>query len=124
MLVRRPEEMHRAFTTAFNASDLDALMALYEPEAILAPAPGQMVAGTEEIRAALEGLLTLRGQMRIETRRVMSAGGIALLHGSWTLVGTGPDGGAVELAGRDTEVVRRQTDGSWRFAFDNPFGDT
>ncbi len=48
-------------------------------------------------------------------------GDLALLHAEWTLKGTGPDGQAVELAGRTSEVVRRQTDGSWRYVIDNPY---
>jgi uncharacterized protein (TIGR02246 family) len=123
MAVRNPEDIHRAFTTAFNAGDLDGLMALYEPGASLAPAPGQTVSGTEAIRSALAEFLALQGQMTIMTLRIVPCGDLALLHGSWTLVGTGPDGKAVELEGRDTEVVRKQGDGGWRFIIDNPFGD-
>jgi uncharacterized protein (TIGR02246 family) len=123
MAVRQPEDMHRAFTTAFNAGDLDALMALYEPGASLAPAPGQTVSGVDAIRIALAAFLALRGRMTITTLRIVPAGDLALLHGSWTLVGTDPDGKAVELTGRDAEVVRRQDDGGWRFIIDNPFGD-
>ena len=118
-----PEEIHGAFSKAFNDGDLDALMALYEPEASLAPAPGEVVTGTAAIRNALAGFLALNGQMVITTTRVVTADDVALLHGTWTLAGTDPDGKAVELAGRNTEVVRRQSDDTWRFAIDNPFTD-
>ena len=123
MTVRQPEDMHRAFTTAFNADDLDALMALYEPDAGLAPAPGQTVSGTDAIRSALAGFLALHGQMTITTLRVVPSGDFALLHGSWILVGTDQHGKAVELTGRNTEVVRRQHEDGWGFIIDNPFGD-
>ena len=123
MSVQRPEEIHAAFTTAFNAGDTAALMALYETDASLAPAPGEVVTGTAAIREALDGLLALKGNMTIDTVRVIAANDVALLHGSWILSGTDPDGNPVELAGRNTEVVRRQPNGSWRFIVDNPFGD-
>ena len=123
MSVQRPEEMHQVFTAAFNAGDMTALLALYEADASLAPAPGEVVTGVAAIREALTGFLALKGRMTIDTVRVIPAGDVALLHGSWILSGTGPDGSAVELAGRNTEVVRRQADGSWRFVIDNPFGD-
>lgn len=119
--VQRPEELHHAFTEAFNAGDLDALMAFYEPSASLAPAPGKVVTGTEAIRSALVGFLAVHGQMTIVTQRVVLAGDVALLHGTWVLVGTGADGKPVEMAGRNTEMVRRQADGSWRFVIDNPY---
>jgi hypothetical protein len=32
-----PEAVHQLFTLAFNARDLDALVALYEPDATLMP---------------------------------------------------------------------------------------
>jgi uncharacterized protein (TIGR02246 family) len=121
MAVQRPEDMHRAFTEAFNAGDADALMALYEAEAALAPAPGQTVTGTAAIREALGGFLALNGRISIVTQAIVPAGDVVLLHGSWLLSGTGPDGSPVELAGLNTEVVRRQADGSWLFLIDNPF---
>jgi uncharacterized protein (TIGR02246 family) len=121
MAVQRPDDMHQAFTEAFNASDADALMALYEAEAALVPAPGQMVTGTAAIREALGGFLALNGRISIVTQAIVPVGDVALLHGSWLLSGTGPDGSPAELAGLNTEVVRRQADGSWLFLIDNPF---
>lgn len=121
MSVQQPEDIHHAFTEAFNAGDLDALMSLYEPSASLAPAPGKVVTGTEAIRNALTGFLAVHGKMTIVTQRVVPAGDVALLHGTWTLVGTGADGKPVELAGRNSEMVRRQADGSWLFVIDNPY---
>ena len=109
------------FVDSFNAGDLDGLMALYEQDAALVPQPGQIITGTEGIRNALTGLLALKGTIAINTRTVVPAGELALLHGEWTLKGTGPDGNAVELAGRASEVVRRQPDGSWRYVIDNPY---
>src|SRR6266542_576491 len=108
MSVQRPEQIHQAFTAAFNAGDAAALLALYEPEASLAPAPGEIVTGREAIGEVLAGFLALKGRMTIETLRVIPAGDVALLHGAWILSGTGPDGGDIELAGRNAEVVRRQ----------------
>lgn len=123
MAEQGPESIHQAFMAAFNAGDAARLLALYEPEASLMPAPGQVVIGRAAIGEALAGFLALNGRMTIETVRVIQAGDIALLHGAWILSGTGPDGSAIEMAGRNAEVVRRQADGSWMFAIDNPFGD-
>ncbi len=123
MAGQAPESIHQAFMAAFNAGDAAGLLALYEPEASLMPAPGQVVTGRAAIGEALGGFLALKGRMTIETVRVIEAGDLALLHGAWILSGTGPDGSAIEMAGRNAEVVRRQADGSWLFAIDNPFGD-
>jgi ketosteroid isomerase-like protein len=42
--------------------------------------------------------------------------------GEWSFEGTSPDGTPVRLGARNADVLRRQADGSWRFAIDNPWG--
>ena len=112
-----------AFCAAFNAGDLDGLMALYEPDAIVIPQLGaEPVKGTSAIRSALEGFLALKGKVELETKHVVQHGDIALLRSAWRLKGTGPDGKTVEMAHGSAEVVRRQRDGSWRYVIDHPFG--
>jgi ketosteroid isomerase-like protein len=44
-----PAEIHRLFEHAFNLGDVEALVALYEPNAVLVVA-GQDVIGRESIR--------------------------------------------------------------------------
>jgi Ketosteroid isomerase homolog len=40
-----PVELDRLFEQALNAGDIDALVALYEPQAALMPSPGKLVTG-------------------------------------------------------------------------------
>jgi uncharacterized protein (TIGR02246 family) len=120
---RGPVDAHRRFQEAFNAGDLEGLMALYEPDAVLVPQPGaEPVRGAQAIRAALAGFLALKGRLELGTRHVLRHGDIALLRSAWRLKGTGPDGKPVEMAHGSAEVVRRQADGSWRYIIDHPFG--
>ena len=121
MAVRVPEEMHPAFQAAFNARDLDALLDLYEEEAALTPQPGVAVTGHAAIREALGGFLGLNGPIAMTTKTIIPAGDLAMLHAEWTLDGTGPDGSPIALAGRTSEVARRQADGTWRYVIDNPY---
>jgi uncharacterized protein (TIGR02246 family) len=113
-------EIHRLFEHAFNLGDVEALVALYEPNAILVVA-GHDVIGRESIREALQNLLPRRGLMTLETRAVVvSQEGLAVLHGGWVI--EPPTGMGAELAtrGLSTEVVRKQQDGTWLFVIDNP----
>ena len=55
-------------------------------------------------------------------KKAFQAGDIALLFSDWTLSASDPDGNAIEMDGRTAGVVRRQPDGSWLFAIDNPYG--
>ena len=100
----RPEDVHRRFAEAVNAGDLEALAELY-------PARG----GAAPNHDGLRDLLALKPQISVETRSVVRAGKVALLGSRWHLAGTTPEGRAVTLAGTGTEMVERQTDGSWRY---------
>jgi uncharacterized protein (TIGR02246 family) len=112
--------MHAAFEKAFNCADLEALVALYEPAALLNVDPGP-AKGLDAIRESYKFLLAMQPKIRVETLGVCDTGdGLALLHGKWEKTGTGPDG-PIQIEGKNTEVVRRQADGSWRFVIDNPF---
>jgi ketosteroid isomerase-like protein len=114
--------MNAAFAGACNSRDVEQVLALYEPDALLAPAPGRRARGIAEIREALLALLALDGELTSANTYCMQVGDLALLQGDWRLSGTAPDGSAVELSGRSAEVVRRRPDGTWRYVIDHPFG--
>jgi len=122
MPANTPEEIYTLFSQYFSAADLDSLITLYEPNATLVPQPGVVVSGHAAIREAFGAFLALNGKFDLQAPTVFQAGDVALLFGRWTLKGTGPDGSAVELAGQTSDVVRKQSDGSWLFVIDNPNG--
>ena len=118
-----PEQIHRQFEEAFNAGDLDGLLALYEPDAALIPEPGVVVHGLDEIGPALQGFLDLKGTINLDTKASVVVGDLAYLINRWSLTGTDPDGNPFEMGAVTAEMVRRQEDGSWRFVIDNAWGD-
>jgi uncharacterized protein (TIGR02246 family) len=120
--VESPESMNAAFAAAVSSGEVDRVLALYEPDALLAPRPGERARGTREIRSALEALLALGGTMESRNVYCMQVGDIALLQGEWRLVATTPDGSPLELTSRTAEVVRRQPDGTWLYVVDHAFG--
>jgi uncharacterized protein (TIGR02246 family) len=122
MPAHTPEEVPRLWAQTFVAGDLDALVALYEPDATLVAQPGEVVRGTEAIRIALRAFLATRPTFNLEVRKILQAGDIALSFADWTLRGTGPDGAPIEMAAQTSDVLRRQPDGSWRIVIDNPYG--
>lgn len=122
MAARKPIDAHSLFVEAFNAADLDALVALYEAEAVTFDNQGQLVKGSRAIREALQSFLAWKPQIKLETKSVIQTGDLALLRGEWQMKGTGPDGKPVEIAHNSSEVVRRQSDGTWRYVIDHPFG--
>jgi uncharacterized protein (TIGR02246 family) len=109
-------DLHAKFEYLFNAGDLDGLVRLYEPDAILNPAPGHPVQGTQAIREALQGFLAVGGKISLKTTTVFeTSGGIALAHGEYTI-----KGGSTDISGKSAEVLRKQPDGSWLFVIDDP----
>jgi ketosteroid isomerase-like protein len=84
--------------------------------------PGEVVAGTQAIRSALEGLLAMKGRMTSDNQYALVHGDIALLRAKVHLIGTAPDGTQLEINNHTTEVVRRQADGSWLYILDHPYG--
>ena len=115
----KPEQVHRSFQEAFNRHDLEALCALYEPEAVLVTSGGP-ARGLAAIREVYLGFLTMRPTIELQTVGAYQAGELALLQGKWVLRGTGPDGAEMHSEGRNNETVRRQADGRWLFVIDNP----
>jgi uncharacterized protein (TIGR02246 family) len=115
MSARSPQQIHTLFLDAFNRADVDSLVALYEPDAVLATRSGPAI-GHEGIRAAYQQILAGGGRMELETRSVLESGdGLAVLHGAWTLYRNDST-----ISGLSTEVVRRQADGRWLFVLDEP----
>ena len=78
MPARTPEELPQLFAQAFGAHDLEAALALYEPEAILIPQPGQVVTGTGAIREALSGFFALKPKFESEFKKAFQVGELAL----------------------------------------------
>jgi uncharacterized protein (TIGR02246 family) len=114
-----PEQLHRDFQDAFNRHDLESIVALYEPGAVLVTSNGP-AQGAEAIREAYRHYFGLQPTITLETLGVNLSGNIAMLHGKWVLEGTRPDGTQIRSEGRNTETVRRQPDGRWLFLIDNP----
>lgn len=121
MKVMAPQEMNATFEEAYNSREIERLMALYEPEAMMAPSPGKRVVGLSAIREVLQRLLAIDGRMTCRNLYCMRVDRIALLQAEWKLSGTRPDGKPVEMSSRTAEVVRQQEDGSWRYIIDHAF---
>jgi ketosteroid isomerase-like protein len=124
MPATEPDQMHALFEEAFNAGDIEALMALYEADAALIPQPGVTVEGSAAIRDSLRWFLDRRGTITLDTKLVVRVGDLAYLSNRWSLTGgTMPDGSPAELGATTAELARQQVDGTWLYVIDNAWGD-
>lgn len=122
MTPQTPEALHHAWGERFSAGDVDGLLALYDPNAVLMAQPGQTVQGLAAIREVLAGFLALKGTFAITLQTALQSGDTALIFARWTLSdGQTPDG-PISLAGQTSDVARRQPDGRWLLVIDNPYG--
>jgi uncharacterized protein (TIGR02246 family) len=122
MPARSPEELDRLFATAMNSGNLEAVLALYEPGASMASAPGRMVTGAAAIRRVVAGHLAGKPKFTVTPKLVAQSGDIALVATKWTVTGQGADGKPMHLTGEAAEVCRRQKDGTWLYVIDNAYG--
>jgi ketosteroid isomerase-like protein len=122
VLTGNPEIAVKEFFRLFNTGDVEAVMAMYEPRAILVSPSGQAAEGAAGLRAALNGFLLLKPTLTMGAFRLSIAGDLALSTVKWTLNGTNPDGQPVHMEGTTSDVLRRQRDGTWLFVIDNPWG--
>lgn len=120
MSATRPEELHTLFAEAALRGDIDALMALYEPDAVGVDLNGGELGGRAAIREFLLGFLAAAGEMEGNTSKVVASDDLALLSNHWHAVVKGPDGQDTTVSNYSAEVARRQPDGTWLFALDCP----
>ncbi len=122
MPARTPEECDALFAVSINKGDLEGLVALYEPQASLVQQDGTSASGTAAIREGLAGFVAMKPKVTMNVKKVVRAGDdLAVLYNEWSLTAKGPDGNPIAMSGKAVEIVRRQRDGTWLFAIDDPF---
>jgi uncharacterized protein (TIGR02246 family) len=104
---KEPNDLERLFVERANAADVEGLVALYEPDAMLADGKGKVAIGHAQIREFLVKFLTRRP--RLDT----SIQAAALSNGDLALTSSRLRNGDITA-----EIARRQPDGSWLWVVD------
>jgi pimeloyl-ACP methyl ester carboxylesterase/ketosteroid isomerase-like protein len=113
-----PQDIPAAFDRALNRGDLDAVMALFHPQATMRMTDGTIV--TEDsalLREAMGQLISLRPELHNDVRRILVSGDVALLLLDWEI----QIGGSMQR-GTATQIAHRGDDGNWRLRIANPLG--
>ena len=116
MIFSKPLDTISYLVAARSRGDIEAALACYELNATVVMEPGKFATGEDAIKTFTQATISL--PVIFGDREIVEAEDIALHVSQWTLRPTdGP-----EIAGRRTDVLRRQTDGNWLLAIDNPWG--
>ncbi|MDQ3138826.1 MAG: DUF4440 domain-containing protein [Gemmatimonadota bacterium] len=110
-----------SFATAVGAGDAAGVAAVYTADARLMPPNAATIEGREGIQKFWGGFLAAY-QLRIDLSadEVEGRGDLAYMRGHFRLDGTSKakDGAPIHDQGKYLEILRRQPDGTWRYAVD------
>ena len=106
-LAKEPNDLARFFVERADAGDLEGIVALFEPDAVMTGPDGGDITGHDAIRAKYAAVLARRPQFSLGNQQQ------AMIHGDLALTSTWFDDG-----GAAAEVARRQPDGSWLWLID------
>jgi uncharacterized protein (TIGR02246 family) len=117
-----PKEFLSFYVKEFNAKNLNSLMNMYEADACFVVQPGQIIKGLDNIRQSLQGFIDMSGNLQSDVKGVIQTSNLAFVNTKWSFSGTGPDEKPVNITGKATDVLRQQSDDTWRIIIDNPWG--
>ena len=122
MLPSNPEDWPSVFEQHLNAGDLDKVMSLYEPDARFVAPSGETLIGHDRIGQVIAGLIRSQTKMKSRVLRVNAIDDLALLYTDFDGTTVDGSGKTIELRSRAIEVLRRQTDGTWKLIIGDPNG--
>ena len=117
-LPRRAEDAHATLAAAFNTGNPEIVMSMYDTAGIIVPEPEKPVSGNEKFKEAIKAILSIKGTMEIKTVYCLQTGNIAVGRSEWSIT----DGNEVKVSAKGIEVMRQQTDGTWKIVIDHAFG--
>jgi len=113
---RDPQDLERLLVIRQHAGDVEGMMALYEPHAVVDCGEGRLLRGTEAIRAYFAGVVATGRKFAVGEQRVLGLDPGTVIGGDLALTSTRlPDGTSPPRAcpGPRSGVARRQADGTW-----------
>ena len=105
---------NKTWELAFNAGDTDALTRLYSEDAIVVPPSLEILNAPEKIKDYWTNqILSGTDNFRVQTINLKVQGDVIYQTAVWIATVTS-NGVATDLDGEMTNVIARQTDGSWK----------
>ena len=119
LTARRVDEI---FQEAMNECDVEKAMSLYAENAVFVQEPGKpVITGLDSIRKAIEEFQAIKPKLKVEVLQFIEVDDVAFFTLKWEIMGTSPEGDEIHISSYDGNVVKRQSDGTWKTLIDNPF---
>jgi uncharacterized protein (TIGR02246 family) len=115
MLANSPEDTCRLFQQSMAAGDLDAVLSVFDPEAVLVNPSGEIKQSRDGLRQELAPIAAMKPRVASTIKQVIRSGDIALMHTEWQMSFPLP------MSMYAIAVARRQPDGTWRWLIGDPF---
>jgi ketosteroid isomerase-like protein len=113
------EAANEAYGKAVANQDVTAVVALYTQDALLLPPDSPVAQGSDAIRAVLQGYVDAGAQsLELETIALDDQGDLVVDVGRYTLGLQPPGADPITDVGKYLQVYKRQSDGSFRIAYD------
>jgi ketosteroid isomerase-like protein len=110
-----PEQLCQLFKQYMAEGDVDALLSLYDPEAVFLNSSGEIKQGRQGLRGELAPLASAKAIFDFSIKQTIQSGDIALMHTHWTVSSPQP------MSEYAIEVARRQPDQTWCWLIGDPF---
>jgi ketosteroid isomerase-like protein len=115
MPANSPEEICRLFQHYMAEGDIEAVLSVYDPEAVFLNQAGEVTKDRQGLRQELAPLAALKSRFDFTIKQVIQTGDIALMHTQWKV--SGPQ----QMTVYAIEVARRQPDGTWCWLIGDPY---
>ena len=115
MPANNPAEICRLFQQYMAEGDIEALLSIYDAEAVFLNQSGELSKGRQELRQELAPLAAAKAVFDFSIQQIIQTGDIALIHTKWKVSSPQP------ISAYAIEVARRQPDGTWCWLIGDPF---
>jgi ketosteroid isomerase-like protein len=115
MPAKSPEEICRLFQQYMAEGDIDSVLSVYDPEAVILSQSREVKKGGDALRQELAPFAAAKAVFDFNIKQVVQSGNIALMHTDWKV--SSPQ----QMSVHAIEVARRQPDGTWRWLIGDPF---
>lgn len=115
MAAKSPEEICQLFKQYMVAGDIDAVLSVYDRDAVILSESRELRKGEDALRQQLAPLAAAKATFDFTIKQVIQVDNIALMHTEWNVSAPQP------MSVYAIEVARRQPDGTWRWLIGDPF---